>query len=276
LSQGAAENICGRLRAAKVTCEIVRFPYVAEAPNALPTPSVASGDSPPGVPVLDVSNEGAATSTVMVDLGRYPSAERANVAWSLLRRLYAPDLAGAARQNTGDEAMLVVGPLPHSQSEALCETLGQSVPRCELQPIPSNSPVAVLAPAPTPNQSPTLQPLRPVRPAVPAEPVPAVETEPLPSETTEDARAGPPGTETTVVAVRLGEYGSQTGVDAGWQVMRRLYPEVLRRAQQLESAEPPGERRPLLVGPFSELDALSVCARLIADGQSCRVTRARL
>jgi hypothetical protein len=76
--------------------------------------------------------------------------------------------------------------------------------------------------------------------------------------------------------VRLGEYGSQTGVHVGWQLIRRLYPEVLRRAQSLESAKPASKRRPLLVGPFNEIDALSVCARLIVDGQSCWATLAWL
>jgi hypothetical protein len=67
-------------------------------------------------------------------------------------------------------------------------------------------------------------------------------------------------------AVRLGEYGSQTGVHVGWRLMRRLHPGVLRRAQRLESADPASARPTLLVGPFNEIDALSVCARLIADG----------
>jgi hypothetical protein len=48
--------------------------------------------------------------------------------------------------------------------------------------------------------------------------------------------------------------------------MRRLHPGALRRAQRLESADPASARPTLLVGPFNEIDALSVCARLIADG----------
>jgi hypothetical protein len=270
LSQGAAEIICGRLKVAKVQCEIVTFPYVAEPPLTMPTPAEAVSDSPTSLPLLNAPSDDASAAPVMVDLGRYPTAARADVAWSLLRRLYATGLAGADRQNIDDGETLVVGPLPHGQGAALCEALGDSVSRCLLQPISSDAPMAAL--------SPTLPPLRPVGPIVSAEPVPVVDTEPLPptSEIIEADEAMPSESQETVVAVRLGEYGSQTGVDAGWQLMRRLYPDALRRAMPLESADPTGERRPLLVGPFTELDALSVCARLIADGQSCRVTRARL
>jgi hypothetical protein len=206
----------------------------------------------------------------VIDLGRYPTAERADVAWSLLRRLYATVLEGADRQSGADPETLRVGPLTLEGGEALCEQLGNSVPRCTLEPILPDMPMATAPETPA-----ALPGLRPVGPIVAAEPVPAVEEEPLPpvAETTEVA---PAPTEETVVAVRLGEYGSQTGVDAGWQLMRRLYPVVLQRARLLQSADPVSDKRPLLVGPFTEINALSVCARLIADGQACRVTRARL
>ena len=121
---------------------------------------------------------------------------------------------------------------------------------------------------------PPLPTLSQVGPTVVAQPVPAVAAEPLPVEP-EVAEVQAPSAD-TVVAVRLGEYGSQTGVDASWQLLRRLYPDVLQQARLLESTKLDEEKRPLVVGPFTEVGALSVCARLIADGQSCRVTRARL
>jgi hypothetical protein len=226
------------------------------------------------LPALSAPSNKLYAGLAMVDLGRDSTASRADVAWSLLRRLYAVDLDGAVRQNADDDQTLVVGPLPHGEGEALCATLGNSVPRCELQPISTNTPVAVISQAP----SPPLRPFRPVGLIVSSELVPVVETESLrtTNEIAEADETAPSEPEEAVVAVRLGEYDPQTGVHVGWQLMRLLYPEVLRRAQPLESADPASERRPLLVGPFNEIDALTVCARLNADGQSCRVTRARL
>ena len=275
VTQGAAGNICKNLNTAKVACEIVTFPFVAEAPALILVPTADEGA--PELPTLQAPESAStATAPVIVDLGRYPSAERAEVAWSLLRRLYATELDGADRQRDDDEETLRVGPLPRDRGDALCTQLGDSVPRCDIQPILADTPMAEVAPAPLP----TLPGLRPVEPAVAAAPVPVVEEAPLPERTEAEATWRETGdeivAEETVVAVRLGEYGSQTGVDAGWQLMRRLYPDVLQSARPLQSAEPVTDKRPLLVGPFTEINALSVCARLIADGQACRVTRARL
>lgn len=268
LTQGAAGNICTRLKTAKVSCEIVSFPFVAEAPKLVPTLMVNEGA--PSLPTLQQPEPN--DTSVIVDLGRYPTIDRADVAWSLLRRLYATDLDGADRQRDGgDDQVLRVGPMSRQRGDALCAQLRDSVPRCEVQPIPSDTPFAAAALA----APPALPGLRPVGPAVAAAPVPVVEDTPLPP-IAGVAEATLEPTRETVVAVRLGEYGSQTGVDAGWQLMRRLYPDVLQSARPLESAEPVTDKRPLLVGPFTEIDALTVCARLIADGQACRVTQARL
>jgi len=133
--------------------------------------------------------------------------------------------------------------------------------------------------------TPVLPGLPPTEPSVVADPVPAVLAQPLPpiapSQAAAQPASGAPAQANgdqgaTVIAVQLGDYGSQTGVDAGWQLMRRLYPDALGGVQLLQSAEPDAVRRPLLAGPFSEIGALAVCARLIADGQACRVTQTRL
>ena len=271
VTAGAASNICTRLKAAKVSCEIETFPFVAEAPHLVPTPTATTADEV--LPSLNVLGEGDPSATpVIVNLGTYPSADRADVAWSLLSRLYAVDLEGADRQrDNDDDKTLRVGPMPREKGTVLCEQLGDSVPRCEIQPILAGAPMA----AASPGVAPSLPGLRPVGPAVAAAPVPVVEDTPLPPIADVVAASPEPARE-TVVAVRLGEYGSQTGVDAGWQLMRRLYPDVLQSARPLESAEPVTDKRPLLVGPFTEIDAHTVCARLIADGQACRVTQARL
>jgi hypothetical protein len=276
VTQGRAANICKNLKTAKVSCEVVTFPFVAEASALLSVPTAT--ERVPGLPTLQApESTNASAAPVTLDLGRYPSADRAGVAWSLLRRLYATELDGADRQRgSSDDTILRVSPLPSARAEALCAQLGDSVPRCEVQPIPADTPMAEAAPT----SPPVLPGLRPVEPVVAAAPVPVVEDAPLPP-ITEPAQApselsNEVDAEETVVAIRLGEYGSQTGVDAGWQLMRRLYPKVLESARPLQSAQPVTDRRPLLVGPFTEINALSVCARLIADGQACRVTRARL
>ncbi|NQV79431.1 MAG: hypothetical protein HQ495_02710 [Alphaproteobacteria bacterium] len=298
VSRGAADNICGRLTERKVPCEISLFPYVAEAPIGPPAPVAAppaednpaagSADQAPALAETD-----AAAGEVLIDLGRYPSADRADVAWSLLRRLYAKELDGADRQTDRDTAAasLVVGPLPEPRAHELCAAIASSVPICAVRPLVPNVPLVQEGPSRLPvlptlrATVPALPSLRPAAPVVVADPVPEVEARPLPQVAALPAMAVPSenGTETvavgrdeTVIAVRLGEFGSQTGVDAGWQLMRRLYPVALAGARLLEGSEPSDAGRPLLAGPFTEIHALSVCARLIADGQTCRVTRARL
>lgn len=271
LSPAAAETVCARLKATNISCDVVGFPYVPEPPVLLPS-SIEAVSGEINAPTATEGPIDFSTDVpVIVDLGRYPTADRADIAWSLLRRLYAADLEGADRQSGVDPEVLQVGPLTREGSEALCVQLGSSVPRCDAKPIVTDTPMAAAdtkAPAPLPG-------LRPIGPVVAAEPVWPVEKAPLPAiEETADAVSDTPAE--TVVAVRLGEYGSQTGVDAGWQLMRRLYPDVLQSARPLQSADPVDDKRPLLVGPFTEINALSICARLIADGQTCRVTRARL
>ncbi|MEQ8248176.1 MAG: hypothetical protein RID42_10915 [Alphaproteobacteria bacterium] len=283
VSRGNADNICARLAEAKSPCEIVLFPYVAEAPIGPPAPIEREAEATdpgsntplPAPPPVDPD--------VLVDLGRYPSSERAAIAWSLLRRLYASDVAGAERlpaANSGGEADLVIGPLARTRAESLCAALGESVPRCALRPIVPEVPVALEALPP-----PVLPGLSPAEPTVVAEPVLPVLAAPLPPiAAPQRAQAQSPQEEPAevsdqgerVIAVRLGDFGSQTGVDAGWQLMRRLYPDALGSVRLLHSAESVDARRPLLAGPFSEIGALAVCARLIADGQACRVTQARL
>lgn len=270
VSKGAANNICSELVAAKAFCEVVTFKFEPEVPIVLPAPTVAAVQEGQGLPALAAPAVETPVLPVMVNLGRYPSAARADVAWSLLRSLYAADLGEARRRrDAADEQTLIVGPLPQVDGEALCETLGDSVPRCELESFGAETPMAT-----GPQEMPPLPTLSQVGPTVVAQPVPAVAAEPLPVEP-EVAEVQAPSAD-TVVAVRLGEYGSQTGVDASWQLLRRLYPDVLQQARLLESTKLDEEKRPLVVGPFTEVGALSVCARLIADGQSCRVTRARL
>ncbi len=285
VSRGAADNICARLTETGTPCEIVLFPYVAEAPIGPPAPRAPSAavtdEAAPEAGAAAVAPPPAFDPDVLIDLGRYPDAERAAVAWSLLRRLYAADVDSAERVRASDgDVNLVIGPMTKTRARSLCATLGDSVPRCDIRPIATDVPVVLDAP-PTP----VLPGLPPTAPSVVADPVPAVLAQPLPPTAPSQAAAQPASGATaqangdqgaTVIAVRLGDYGSQTGVDAGWQLMRRLYPDALGGVQLLQSAEPDAVRRPLLAGPFSEIGALAVCARLIADGQACRVTQTRL
>ncbi len=280
VSRGRAANICQTLSSAKADCSVEIYPYVPDAPLV---PQLTAVDATGA----DQAPTAAQERPVVLLLGRYPDADRAGIAWSLLQRLYARVLDGAVRQPSAARD-LVVGVLPESRGIAVCASVIDVVPLCELAD-------AVQPPAPAPVEAPsadaTLPTLAPVAtvdegPAVPAAPVAPVAAAPLrPLDAgSDDATGGAEEiaaqemvpTSETVVAVRLGEYGSQTGVAAGWQLLRLTYPDVLGAARLLESVEPPSAARPLLAGPFSELNALAVCARLIADGQSCRVTRARI
>jgi hypothetical protein len=296
VSQGAADDICIRMEGHKVPCAVVVYPYEPDPPlvpvlrpvaGATPGTSLAAAAPSDSPADLDES--------VIVDLGRYPDAARAEAAWALLQRLYADLLVGARRQpSAGND--LVVGVMPLIQGEAFCSAVIDIVPTCAISA--ADAQPAPLAPAAIPSRPtvpmvqeslPTLSPAPVIAdareggetPRVAAVPVEEVAVAPLrpiaaaattadetPAESTEDAG--------TVVAVRLGEYGSQVGVDTGWQLLRRRYPDVLGEARLLGAVDPAETKRPLLAGPFTELNALAICARLIADGQSCRVARARI
>lgn len=242
-----------------------------------------------------------------INLGAYRSLEGIDAGWRLLQTVYADDLGGlrpvapfaAQPQGSDPNYDLLIGPLSTAEAEGVCTRLRGRGLICSITKLPMTAgPVGAPAPAAAPAAAPTVGTLAPSAAAgsgLPALPTARTQAAPLPSLSPRPAapqvqpaplapvvtQAIPPATAgaatpvtPSLSVVKLGSYRSRTGLDAGWQLMRRLYSEVLDSYELLPPKEPDGndETFDMLIGPLETPQARDVCARLAARNQICTIT----
>lgn len=203
---------------------------------------------------------------------------------------------------------LLLGPLPAAEAEAVCARLREKRLICSVTKLPMTAapatpvsaapqpPAAVrptaAVPIPLPNLSPTAVasasiplPAAPVPlppPAAPPATTPAPSSTP-PQITAPMAIARPTDaqpvtpvavTPAELAVVKLGTYRSRTGLDAGWQLLRRMHAGILGNFAPLPPKEPDGNDASydLLLGPFDPPAARNICADLASRSQICTVT----
>ena len=205
---------------------------------------------------------------------------------------------------------LLLGPLATAEAEETCTRLRSRGLICSITKLPMTAPPRVPAapqPAlPPPSASPVVGTLAPsasapagalpalsATPGARPAPTPAVRAEtPPPMQPTQmqpvpiapvTSQAVPPPAEPvrtatpvtpSLAVVKLGSYRSRTGLDAGWQLMRRLYAEVLEPYELLPPKDADGNDADfdLLIGPLETPAARDMCARLAERNQICTVT----